>query len=346
MSDPAASPAAAAFLALATTLGLQVAPRPAGRRQPYRAAGRVDGIEVILGDLRPSSVEIPVRIESAQPRDLRVEVFSRRPRHVYQQHDASHRDGLWRRGPGAHDRVDALLAGEVGARLRELADLEAALDDRSVTGFVRVVDELHTHIEQVRALIALSLAVDLAAVAVPIAPELGWAGQLLASAAATLHLTFTSCPLGLRGELGGCRITSHTQWGPSSRSLWLSIGYQRPFSDTWALRAHDRTWWQRLHGAVHAFGERSPHSGRFAFDRRFYLGGGDRGDAIRAVTSHLDALIEFADQYSTSLHGDRLVVGVRLHPRAMPDVVELMRRAVAIAQQLGAAPGFSSGPFR
>lgn len=344
-----ATPAVAAFLALAGALDLTVEPEapdaPPGRPRIYLAEGEVGGRSVQLGGMLPSRTDIPVRI-ATQPsaRDLRVQIFARRPRRVFQQ-DARRAGDLWLRGRGDHRRALTLVDGPAGAHLRELAHLDAVIDDSHVGGHVDIVAGAEAA-GDVRHLVALAAAADTAAARVAVDPEIAWAAPRFAIAADRLGLAFTTCPFGLRGTLDGCRIVTHTLW-TDPRTLFFHVHYQRVMPGRWAVRTQGRRWYQRLRAAVQVLAGGGLGSGQFAFDRRFYLEG-DRTDAVRAVAPHLAPLIDFADAHWLSILGDRLLVAVRLRRDRPPDLPALLTRAVAVAHRLGGtverAP--AAGPFR
>lgn len=335
------------FVALAAALGLELdAPlpeRPGGARR-YNASGTVDGFAVSLGRMWSRDTAIPICVETITHRDLRLELFTRRPRHVFQQIDAELRGGLWVRGNGDRERLGRLLDGAVGDHLAALAALHVHVDDRAVRGFL--ASDAADLVGEARRLIALAAAVDDAATRMPVDPALAWAEPRFAAAAAALGLTFLPCALGLRGELDGCRITTHHLWSRGDRRLLIHVALPQLIPGQWAVRGYGRAWWQRVRGAVTALGGRGPGSGRFAFDRRFYVDG-DRAIAFRAVAAHLDPLIDFVDRNWLSVSGSLVLLGFRLR-ESMPDLVELLPRAVAMAHRIAGAPrdAAPAGPFR
>lgn len=338
-------PAAPAFFAAAALLGIAIVPE---RRSSYRARGVLDGREVELDLAGRARDQIIARVTTVPARDLRVEIFSAPPRHPYQRDVASRRGDFWLLGGGNHERALLLVEGAVGPLLHGLAPIDASIADGRIAGYLDTLDpDGATAAAQLRELLGLAAAIDQAAARVPVDPSAAWAGPRFAVAADALRLAFTTCPLGVRGVLDGCRISTHTLWMRSARHMFLHVELCRVIPGRWALRARGRSWWRRLHGAVRAMVGGGPGSGRFDFDRRFYVDG-ERSGAVRAVRDHLDALIEFVDRDWLSVQGDRVLVGFPLIPARVPDLTELLPRAVALAHQIGGPPATAvpSTPFR
>lgn len=338
MNDPVA-----AFNALADALGLATRSAAIHERPWFEASGTVRGFAISIGRLWPYSQHLPIRIETVA-RDIQLEVFTRTPRHVHQRVDAMYLDALWVRGPGELVRLRALLAGNAGARLRDAAHLEVHVTDHAVLAFIPLHDDAAALRAEAERLIGLAAALDEDASQVPVEPSLRWAEPELAAAASTLGLVRTTCPLGLRGLLGGCRVYTRTLWMRPQPRMFVHIELRQPIDGTWAVRSQGRGFWRRARGGLNALVGNGPGSGRFAFDRRFYVDG-DRGDAMRAVASHLDALIEFVDRDWLSVTGSRVLLGFPMKRGRLPPLAALLPRAVAIAHLVGGAPTIGA-PFR
>jgi hypothetical protein len=350
--EPARPDALLALLSLADALNLE--------RRPTSASGTVDGVAVTLEIGRAALAEgagrtLRVRAAAPRPRDLERRLYAAPPP-PYGRTAVEAYEGVWTSGEGSLRRLRAFATEELCARLRELAPLRAQLSDHGVTGELSPDEPTSRLADSARALVAIERAAAAAAAGerVPFEDDVAEAVPALRQATAALGLTLTSCPLGFVGELEGHRVTASRFTLVRNRCvLFVHVAFHQALPGEWDLWSIRRKPWRRIVAAAKVLLRRkrwrSPRTGDFSFDRRFYLAHGELSPAARALGSLRPHLIELADELWFRLYHDELVLALNVPPGLGADeVVHLVRRGVEISRMVGGEPEQRStaGPFR
>lgn len=321
--------------ALASRLGLRSLPRD--------VRGELDGFTVLIGPTRPRTL---LALVMARPgRDLALSLHGRRPED--QPGPLRPLDDLWATGDGELARARELCDDDVRAGLRDLASIGAVVDDGGVRAELDVLAAIDDLVAHVHALVALERAAERAAAGVSLAQRRAASAPAFRAAAAELGLTALTCPLGLRGVVGGNQVLvgSFTLARPAPVML-VTVWLHRVAPGRFTLRARGHGWWQRLRGALAAVTGRGLGSGRFALDRRFYLEHGDPAIAHRALTAVAAPAIALADRRWFSLLEDRVILAFRAEDdvtaativAAIGDALDLARAVGGVADPSPAAP--------
>jgi hypothetical protein len=330
-------------------------------RQPTSASGTLEGLAVSLEIGRAAPQRgggrcLRVRVTPTRPRDLDRRFYAAPPP-PYGRAAVEPYEQVWMSGEGSLRRLRAFATEEVCARLRELAPLRAELDDHGVTGELSP-DELTASLaDSARALVALERAAQAAAAGerVPFADDVAEAVPALRQATSALGLALTSCPLGFVGELEGQRVWAARFGLLRSRCvLFVHVAFHHALPGRWDLWSIRRKGWHRLAAAAKVLLRqrrwRSPRTGDFAFDRRFYLAQGELAPAARVLPSLRPQLVALADELWFRLRHDELVLALDVSPALQAEeVVDLVRRGVAISRLIGGEPEeprVRVGPFR
>lgn len=350
---PARSDALLALLSLADALNLT--------RQPTSAAGTLDGLPLTLeiGRLAPQLGGgrcLRVRVPPPRMRDLDRRFYAAPPP-PYGHTAVEPFEQIWMSGEGSLRRLRAFATEELRARLHELAPLRAELGDHGVSGELSPDEPIARLADSVRALVALERAAQTAAAGerVPFDDDVADAVPVLREATTALGLTLTSCPLGFVGELGGYRVSASRFTLVRARCvIFVQISFHQALPghwDLWSIRAKP---WRRAAAAARVLlGQkrwRSPRTGDFSFDRRFYLAQGDLSPAARVIAALRPRLIALADELWFRMYHDGLVLALNV-PSTLTagEIVELIRRGIEISRLVGGDPEqplLSAGPFR
>lgn len=349
---PARTDALLALFSLADALQLE--------RRATAAVGTLEELKVAIDIGRTSSQTgaercLRVRISAPRPRDLERQLHAV-PLPPYGRIATEPFEQAWISGEGSLRRLRAFATEELLERLHQLAPLRAQLSDHGATGELSPDEPTSRLVAQVRSLIMLERAAMAAAAGerVPFEDDVTEAIPALRQATAELGLTLTSCPLGFIGEIAGHRVSARRFTLARTRCVvFVHIRFHQALPGEWDLWSIRRRPWRRMAAALKVFLRRkrwrSPRIGDFAFDRRFYLAGGELSPATRILGELRPSLVALADELWFRLHPDELILALDISPALdAADIAPLLRRGIEIAQLVGGEPETSTslGPFR